>query len=205
MLIIRRHRLLPDRPATTAGVRLRLHRGLHIDAAVRPNVRIAMLPKRRISHAQGYLQLGMLAQAAAELDCITGVEAQSRDVLAVRLAVLHEQQDWPAVRDLARDLVHRDSAEAGLWITWAYATRRADSLEAAEKILRDAESLHPAEPTIQFNLGCYACQRGDLPSARERVARAIAIDSKFEALAATDPDLEALRVWQRQTDCQPGA
>jgi Tfp pilus assembly protein PilF len=162
-----------------------------------------MLTKRRISHAHGYLELGMIAAAAAELDHIKGAEAESRDVLAVRLAILHEQKNWPAVRDLARDLVARDPSEPGLWITWAYATRRADSLEAAETILLEAEKLHPIEPTIHFNLGCYACQRGDLLTTKRRVDAAAGLDPKFIEIAATDPDLEAYRAWRKQTDCQP--
>jgi Tfp pilus assembly protein PilF len=164
-----------------------------------------MLPKRRISHAHGYLELGMLAEAAAELEHFTGADAQTKEVLAVRLALLHEQKNWPAVRDLACELVQRDPAESAMWITWAYATRRADSLDAAEKILFDAEKLHPSEAIVHFNLGCYACQRGDLPAARRRVKTAIGLDEKFAAIADTDPDLEPLRAWRRQTDCQPGA
>lgn len=168
-------------------------------------LRVTMLLKRRISHAQGYLQLGMLAEAAAELECIQGSDAQTTEVLTLRLALLHEKQDWPAVRELARQLVRRNPAEAGLWITWAYATRRSESIEAAEAILLEAEKLHPVEPTIHFNLGCYACQRGDLPTAKRRVDAAAGIDPKFLEIAQTDPDLEALRAWRKQTDCQPGA
>ena len=66
-----------------------------------------MFLKRRLSHAQGYLELGMVAEAAAELAHIQGADAESTEVLAVRLAVLHEQRDWRAVRDLARELVRR--------------------------------------------------------------------------------------------------
>ena len=161
-----------------------------------------MFPKRRISFAQGYLALGMVAEAAAELEKLPETEAQLPEALAVRLAVLHEQQKWTEVRDLSRDMVGRTPEEPALWVSWAYATRRAESLEAAEKILRDAEARHPAEPTIQFNLGCYACQRGDLIAARAHVDRAVALDSKFAQLAATDPDLEPLRA-AGTTDCQP--
>src|SRR3954469_24570 len=160
-----------------------------------------MLLKRRLSHAQGYLELGMLAEAAAELDQISGTGADSSEVLAVRLTLWHEQKNWPGVRDLARELVQRSPDDAAVWVTWAYATRRAESLEAAEKILLEAEQHHPSEATIQFNLGCYACQRGELPTARQRVDRAIALDAKFAAAAATDPDLAPLRA----ADCQPGA
>jgi Tfp pilus assembly protein PilF len=76
---------------------------------------------------------------------------------------------------------------------WAYGVRRAHSLDAAEKILLQAASLHPADATIQFNLGCYACQLGRPEEARRRVERAIALDEKFRELAASDPDLEPLR------------
>ena len=151
-------------------------------------------PKWRLSHAQGYLGLGMVAEAAAELDRIPAPERNAVEVLALRMAVLQKQQDWPALRTVAGEFVRRVPAEPAAWVTWAYATRRAESLAAAEKILLEAERLHPAEPTIQFNLGCYACQRGDLAEARRRVDRAIALDKHFSAAAATDPDLAPLRV-----------
>jgi predicted Zn-dependent protease len=152
-----------------------------------------MLSRRRLSHAQGYLELGMIAEAAAELDRIAPPDNETLEVLAVRLAVLQEQGNWPELREFARDFVQRAPAEAAGWVTWAYATRRTDSLDAAEKILLEAERRHPAEPTIQFNLGCYSCQKGDLETARRRVDRAIALDSKFALSAAIDPDLAPLR------------
>lgn len=150
-------------------------------------------PHRRLSHVQGYLELGMLAEAGEELARIEEPLASSTPVLVLRVALLHEQKDWPQARDCAREWVRREPAEPAGWISWAYATRRADSLEAAERILREAVERHPADPTIQFNLGCYACQRGDLAAARVHVDRAIALDEKFRELAATDPDLAPLR------------
>ena len=152
-----------------------------------------MLSKRRLSFAQGYLELGMVAEAAAELDRIPAAESDGLAVLSLRLAVLQEQKDWPALRDLARIVVTRAPDEAAAWVTWAYATRRANSLAEAERILLEAETQHPAEPTIQFNLGCYACQRGDLVTARTRVDKAIALEPKFATIAASDPDLAPLR------------
>ena len=152
-----------------------------------------MLPRRRISHAQGYLALGLAAEAEAELDQIVGPEAALPEVAMLRLAALHEQAKWPEVRMLASTLVRSSPEDAALWVTWAYATRRAESLAAAETILREAERLHPTDATIQFNLGCYACQRGELGLARARVDRAIALDGKYADHAGTDPDLAALR------------
>lgn len=160
-----------------------------------------MLPHHRLSHARGYLELGMVAEAAAELRRIPEPASRAVEVLAVRLAILQEQRDWPALSKAAADFVRQAPDEAPGWVTWAYATRRAESLAAAEKILLAAEYHHPAEATIQFNLGCYACQRGDLCEAKRRVERAIALDAKFAAAAATDPDLEPLRS-AGAADCQ---
>jgi hypothetical protein len=161
-----------------------------------------MHAKHHLSYAQGYLELGMLEEAAAELDALPAEAREALPVLALRAAILQEKQDWPALRLAAGEWVRRQPDEPAAWVTWAFATRRADSLAAAERILLEAERLHAAEATIQFNLGCYACQRGDLPEARRRVDRAIALDEKFTELAATDSDLEPLREGER-ADCPP--
>jgi Tfp pilus assembly protein PilF len=140
----------------------------------------------------------MVAEAATELGRIPAPDNEALEVVAVRLAVLQAQQNWPVLRKLAADFVSRSPEQAAGWVAWAYAARRAESLEAAEKILFQAEKQHPKEPTIQFNLGCYACQRGDLVTARLRVDRAIALEPKFAAAAATDPDLAPLRAASRR-------
>lgn len=157
---------------------------------------------RRLSYAQGYLELGMLEEATAELDQIPAPACDSSPVLALRLALLQEKKNWNALRLAAEEFVRREPQEAGGWITWAYATRRDQSITAAEKILREAEQVHPDEPTIHFNLGCYACQQGDFKEARRRVNRAVALEKSFRSLAATDPDLAPLREAER-ADCPP--
>jgi Tfp pilus assembly protein PilF len=153
--------------------------------------------RRHLSYAQGYLTLGMLADAAAELDGIPSPDSETSEVLALRIAVLQEQKNWKALRVAAEKFIRLEPQEAGGWITLAYAVRRDQSLATAEKILREAETTHPEEATIQFNLGCYACQRGDLSEARRRVDCAIALEKSFAALAETDADLEPLRLAER--------
>lgn len=147
----------------------------------------------RLSHIRGYLGLGMLAEASAELDAIGPPDAGTLEVQALRVAVLHEKRDWRRLRKVAGDLAQRQPEEAGWWVSWAFATRRVAGLDKARDILLEAERIHPAEATIQFNLGCYACQVGELDEARRRVRRAIELDDKFRDHAKHDPDLEALR------------
>lgn len=149
--------------------------------------------KWRISHVRGYLELGMVKEAKAELDAITGDDARRPDVVALRVGMLQASQQWRELRKYAQALVETDPGEAGWWIIWAYAARRAATVKAAEKILLEAEERHPKDATIQFNLGCYACQLGDLAAAKARIVRAIALDNAFLKNAMDDPDLEPLR------------
>jgi tetratricopeptide (TPR) repeat protein len=146
-----------------------------------------------LSQARGYLGLGMIEEASGELDQVPAEAARQTDVLTLRALVLQEQAKWPQLAEVAHTLVECQPSECGWWITWAYATRRSRSLEAAEAILLEAERTHPKEAAIQFNLGCYACQRGDLAEARRRVERAVALDPSFRETAESDPDLAPLR------------
>jgi Tfp pilus assembly protein PilF len=150
-------------------------------------------PRWLLSHARGYIELGLLAEAAAELDQLPAPASGDDEVLQLRLVILSEQGHWIELRGVAGELVRRQPANAEAWITFAYATRRARSLAEAEAILREAELRHPREATIQFNLGCYACQRGDLTEARRRVDAATALEPLFRAAVETDPDLAPLR------------
>jgi hypothetical protein len=44
----------------------------------------------------------------------------------------------------------------------------------------------------RFNLGCYACQMGQIKLAKEWVRQAIDFDPKFKMIALDDHDLEPL-------------
>lgn len=158
-----------------------------------------MQPKWRLSHVQGYLGLGMVQEAAAEFELLSPAERDTTPALTLRIALLQEKQDWPGVRDASIELVRRVPEDAGGWITWAYAVRRAESILAAQKILLAAVPHHVANGTIQFNLACYASQLGDQPRARRHLDLAIALDQHFHALAGTDPDLAPLRAFE-ETD-----
>lgn len=155
-------------------------------------------PARRVSFAEGYFALGMHREAAAELAQVPPPLAHQREVLQLHGAVLQELRRWKALLSVAARLVQQAPQDAAGWIIWAYAARRGESLARAEEILLQGEAHHPAEATLQFNLGCYACVRGDLAEASRRVQRAVALDPAFAQAAAKDPDLKALRASRRK-------
>jgi Flp pilus assembly protein TadD len=156
-----------------------------------------MLLRWRLSHIHGYVELGLLRQAAAELRAIPPADRRRPEVLPARMALHQAAHQWGPLRTAARAWVQFRPEDPAGWITWAYAARRSLSLAAAERILRRALRQHPGEATIYFNLGCYASRRGDQEAARILVARAVSLEKSFAELAQTDPDLEGLRAVQK--------
>ena len=79
------------------------------------------------------------------------------------------------------------------WTTsLAYATRRANSIQAAKEVLLNAEPKFPNEPVIKYNLACYFCQTGDIKTARSYLKKAFEIDMNWRKAALEDEDLKVL-------------
>ena len=85
-----------------------------------------------------------------------------------------------------------DPADAQWAISLAYATRRAQSIEAAKCILLEAVERLPDEPILHFNLACYECQLGELEVAKARLAHAFKLEPKCRLMALDDDDLAPL-------------
>jgi len=159
---------------------------------------VSLIPKiredfHRAEAAVGYANLGMFGDALTELETLSPGMLSDPGVLEFKLRLLERANRWQDAAALAARLASSHPDEARWFIAWAFAKRRSDSIETASKILADAASLHPKDPLIQFNLGCYAAQRGDLSTAQTYVRKAIELDHDMEQLALHDPDLEPLR------------
>ncbi len=154
-----------------------------------------MIPThRRIEYASGYLALGMVREAAAELRAVERADAGRAEVLLLWIALYHETKQWPRLVTVAKRLARLNpSADQG-WISWAYALRELERVEEAQTVLREAEPLL-AEPcaVLHYNLACYACLLGDREEARRRFLRATELDASFRESARDDPDLAAMR------------
>src|SRR6266699_5803033 len=89
-------------------------------------------------------------------------------------------------------------------ISLAYATRRADSLQAAKEILSNAESKFPKDAIIKYNLACYCWQLGESENAKNYLKTAFEIDSTWRLKALDDEELEndVLHVIERAVERQ---
>ena len=148
------------------------------------------------SAAVGWLELGNLAEARAELAQISPAQQEHPDVLEVRWAIAAEELHWDEALEAAQALVRCAPKRSSGWLHQAYALRRVPdgSIQKAWDALLPAFDKFPKEPIIPFNLSCYACQLRQLDLAREWLKRAVAIGGKekIKQQALADSDLEPL-------------
>ena len=142
--------------------------------------------------ATGYVELGMFLEADAELDKIDPFNRAAPEVLALRIGIYRGLEKWELMQEIARRLAEFLPDDIQWTLSLAYATRRANSIEAAKEVLLSAEPRFPKEAAIRYNLACYFCQTGDIPSAKNSLKQAFEIDLSLRLAALEDEDLKAL-------------
>ena len=111
--------------------------------------------QRLLTAAQGYLELGLPLDANEEIESMDADVRHVPEVLAVRVGIYRALEAWPLMQVVARQLA-LDAPDKPDWtVAWAFATRRADSLDAARLILVNAVERLPGVAVFAFNLACY--------------------------------------------------
>jgi predicted Zn-dependent protease len=144
--------------------------------------------------AQGWLELGNLIEAQAELDKIALSQRDHPDVLSFRWEICAAANKWDAALSVAATLIRVEPESAAGWIHRSYALHELKrTVEARDNLLRVVEKFS-SSATIRYNLACYECQLARLDQARNWLGKAFAIGdaSQMKLAALDDPDLEPL-------------
>ena len=148
----------------------------------------------RVQYATGYIALGILDQAEAELTAIPSEDRELPDVLSAQAELAMAAKRWPNVVGFARRLTEVEPSDVQGWVWWAYALREMQQIREARSVLLQIEAIHGNEhAVVPYNLACYYCLLGELDTARRYFAKACKMDPSFKESIATDPDLEGLR------------
>jgi len=150
-----------------------------------------------LAFAAGYLQLGMIPEARAELENLGAEDRASPAASASRLELAMLEEDWAEVIACAPELVAHDNTGECPWIAWAYALRELRRIEEArDTLLTGARLIEKPSLLVAYNLACYACLLGGLPEARRLLDGVFAKDDSWRETAREDDDLAALRASQ---------
>jgi tetratricopeptide (TPR) repeat protein len=148
---------------------------------------------RHVEYALGYLSLGLIDQAASELDGIDAADRFRPEVLAARMELHLQRDDWNALVEVGRELAHRQPQSDRAWLIWAYALRALGQFDDACAVLRKAARWHGKDNAIlHYHLACYCALAGNASGARDHLRLACDIDPKIQHEAMEDPDLAAV-------------
>src|SRR5213596_189042 len=123
--------------------------------------------------AVGYVELGMFQDANDQLEKIDPFNRAAPEVLAVRLGIYHGLKKWELMREIAKRLADFQPNDIQWIASYAYATRRAESIPAAKEILLNAEPKFPEEAIIKYNLACYFCPDGRHPKRQNLLKKSL--------------------------------
>jgi tetratricopeptide (TPR) repeat protein len=158
--------------------------------------KLAPPESHHVSAALGWLGLGNVAEAKAELAQIGNANQNHPDVLEARWLIAADGGSWIEALQIAREILHYAPESPSGWLHQAYALRRVPdgSVKKAWTALLPAFDKFPQEAIISYNLSCYACQMKQLDAARTWFKRALVIGGKdnIKRMALNDPDLEPL-------------
>ncbi len=144
--------------------------------------------------AQGYLELGMLEDALAELDALPAAVQGTSDVLQMRLFGFMRVRRWDEALEISRTLCRMLPKETVGYIHAAFCLHELRRTAEAKSLLLSGPSALLNEATYHYNLGCYDAVLGNLEEAQAHLRVSFRLDKKFRDFARTDPDLRP--VWE---------
>ncbi len=148
---------------------------------------------RTLLSAQGYFELGMMAEALDELDSLPLDRQERSEVLQMRLLIHMRARRWQAALEYSETLYHRSPEEALGFIHAAFCLHELGRTAEAKALLLNGPSALQSEATYHYNLGCYDAALGNFAEAQAHLRVSFKLDKKFREFARTDPDLKS--VW----------
>lgn len=148
--------------------------------------------ERTLLAAQGYIELEMPEEAAAELDRLTAEDQDREEVLQLRLFILMRGRGWePGAAVCARLRELFPEASTG-YIHGAFCLHELGRTAEAKNLLLGGPPSLAQEATYFYNLGCYDAVLGNLDEAAAALRTSFEMDKKFREIAKYDPDLKSM-------------
>jgi predicted Zn-dependent protease len=150
-----------------------------------------------LNAAHGWLELGLPAEAVAELTRISPTHQEHPEVLEMRWQICASAHEWHRCVEVANVLVERAPKRASGWIHRSYALHELKQTREAFEALLPALAEFPKNWLVQYNLACYCCRLKEHDRALTFLEQACALgDTKeVKAMASRDPDLK--EIWKQ--------
>lgn len=148
--------------------------------------------QRALHAADGYLYLGMPAEALGELGRVSSLEQTDPSVMLAKVRVLLHLKDWreAEVLSLAGTMNHPQEEE--FTVQRAFALHQLNKGDEAAEVLLSAPEWIRRTGILHYNLACYEARLGDPSTAKQCIRAAIQLNAAMKKNAQIDPDLQSL-------------
>lgn len=151
------------------------------------------MSERALIAAQGYLELGMVEEALAELSSFSGPFAGDPDIVELRLHILMQGERWTDAFTSAEELLRLTPDAVPAFIHGAFALHEMGRTSEARDLLLKGPPVLKNDPTFHYNIGCYEAVLGNKEAALQSLKLSFALDDTYRDFAKGDPDLKMLR------------
>ena len=154
-----------------------------------------------LTAAQGWLELGLVEEAFAELESIQPQHRTHPDVLKLRWQIYAKAEKWGHAFAVAQGLARLlpDDVEPFIWRSYSARRMQGGGVLHAFELLHAVVRDFPDEPVVPFNLACYCCRLGRMPQAQSwlhiafEIAQRNGTEKHWKTKALEESDLETLR------------
>lgn len=148
---------------------------------------------RRITAAQGYVELGLHEEARAELSRLPPSLRERADVLEISVLCLMHDHGWAEALVAAQKLCALEPDEPGGYIHTAFCLHELGRTTEALDVLARGPATLRTKPVYYYNLGCYLARLGQEEKALQLLKQSFEMDGDLRRDARHDPDLLSLR------------
>lgn len=165
-----------------------------IAAPSQPAVELEPSDVHHLNAAEGWLELGDIAEALGEVKQVSLQGRFHPRALLVRWEIFARKQHWEFAHTIAEGLVALTPEDPRGWLHRSAALHALKRTPEAWQSLLPAAARFPRNPTVAYKLACYACQLGHFEEAKGWLDKATSMKSgnKLKWLAVIDPSLHPL-------------
>jgi len=133
-----------------------------------------------VSFATGYLSLGMIREAARELECLETTDLCRSDVIDLRIRIMLARRHWRRAQNLARAAMCMFPGMLEFYGHAATASEARGDVVEAKRIWCSAPDLFHQSGYFHYKIAGYEAQLGNIDCAQEHIALALYLDLGIE-------------------------
>lgn len=154
------------------------------------------VPETKLNHvlraAIGWYELGLAAEALAELDSLAAPDRGRTESLELRAVVLQQLRRWEEAVQTYAHLCRNPGASVDQFIAWGCCLYELNRVEECRAALLNAPVEAREHGLWNFHLACYESILGNQAEARRLIQHCLAVEPRLRSMAVRNENLAPL-------------